>query len=112
MDLSGTLDLIKYRSRAFVGAANQRIPQPVVIDCMPDRSLFVLVVDDDKKLLDVQRQAKIKFNNIDEIYNARSIFSLSPSLFYLHSSDRMSRRFPIQSNLMGDFYVVLLSKVI
>lgn len=50
---------IKYRSRAFV--AIQRIPRPVVIDCMHVRNLFALVVDDGMKpLVDAQRRAIIE----------------------------------------------------
>lgn len=50
--------LIKYHSRAFVVVVVQRILQLVVIDCMRDRNLFVLAVDDDKKPLGVQLQPK------------------------------------------------------
>lgn len=59
---------IKYRFRAY--AAVQRILRPVVIDCMHDRSLFALAVDDDKRrLVDAQRQAAQNERERDTSYS-------------------------------------------
>lgn len=61
--------LIKYRFRVFA-VVIRRIPQSVVvIDCMHDRSLSALVVDDDMKplALDVPRQPITMKDNLNYI---------------------------------------------